>query len=314
MAENPPSPGWWRATDGQWYPPSSHPDNRPEMAQQQMPPRPGWWRAADGQWYPPPEEAAPQAQGHGSAGSLVPPDPVAYGHPPGWWFASDGRWYPPQNQLAPSPSGTPAVLPTEVIDAHVATTRSPQSPVLNTVIPRKAARYFEKRSELIPGEEILAVAGQDPQVLIATDRRLLIVKVGITAGVTGGGRTTAINYADVTAIQVQLGMMMGSLAVQSPGYGATQTGDYWSLGKTRNPLELPNVIPWSKQMDKQFEEEVRFMRSKVDSARTQGTVVIAPNAGAPNLAEQLRHLAELHRSGDLSADEYAAAKARLLNA
>ncbi len=35
----PPSPGWWRASDGNWYPP--------------QPPSPGWWLASDGRWYPP---------------------------------------------------------------------------------------------------------------------------------------------------------------------------------------------------------------------------------------------------------------------
>ena len=35
----PPSPGWWLASDGRWYPP--------------QPPAPGWWLASDGRWYPP---------------------------------------------------------------------------------------------------------------------------------------------------------------------------------------------------------------------------------------------------------------------
>jgi hypothetical protein len=35
-------PGWWIASDGQWYPPEVHPSRRP-----------GWWIASDEQWYPP---------------------------------------------------------------------------------------------------------------------------------------------------------------------------------------------------------------------------------------------------------------------
>ncbi len=42
MSEVPGGPGWWRATDGRWYPPGTHPAARA-----------GWWMASDGQWYPP---------------------------------------------------------------------------------------------------------------------------------------------------------------------------------------------------------------------------------------------------------------------
>jgi len=41
----PPRPGWWLASDGNWYPPETHP------AATETPP--GWWLASDGNWYPP---------------------------------------------------------------------------------------------------------------------------------------------------------------------------------------------------------------------------------------------------------------------
>jgi hypothetical protein len=41
----PPRPGWWLASDGNWYPPETHPDATPVG--------PGWWVASDGNWYPP---------------------------------------------------------------------------------------------------------------------------------------------------------------------------------------------------------------------------------------------------------------------
>lgn len=43
-------PGWWRASDGRWYPPETHPNYRRPSTQS---PGPGWWIASDGNWYPP---------------------------------------------------------------------------------------------------------------------------------------------------------------------------------------------------------------------------------------------------------------------
>ncbi len=41
----PPRPGWWLASDGNWYPPETHPDATETGL--------GWWLASDGNWYPP---------------------------------------------------------------------------------------------------------------------------------------------------------------------------------------------------------------------------------------------------------------------
>ena len=54
----PPRPGWWIASDGNWYPPETHPDAASI--------EPGWWIASDGNWYPPeshPDAAPPEVAG-----------------------------------------------------------------------------------------------------------------------------------------------------------------------------------------------------------------------------------------------------------
>ncbi len=49
--------GWWRASDGYWYPAEARPGElwtgivRGPRGEQ--PPGPGWWLASDYQWYPP---------------------------------------------------------------------------------------------------------------------------------------------------------------------------------------------------------------------------------------------------------------------
>ena len=188
---------------------------------------------------------------------------------------------------------------------------------LNTAVPDKVSRYMKKRNALLPDETIVAAVNEGSHAVIATDRRIVIVKVGFTAGSTGGGRVTALRYRDVAAIQVQLGVLMGTLSVQSAGYGATQTGDYWALRNQQSAQELPNAIPRSKTSDKKFANELNWMRSRIEQAgEPNPTVVVAPvtmPTAAPDMAQQLAHLAHLHAAGALTDEEFSAAKSRLLS-
>ena len=92
------------------------------------PPQPGWWQASDGQWYPPQQPQQPPAP------APAPPDatqqiprvdqphqatPPAQAPGPGWWQASDGQWYPPQ-QPAPPPAPTGSSKLPWIIGAVVA--------------------------------------------------------------------------------------------------------------------------------------------------------------------------------------------------
>lgn len=98
----PPGPGWWQASDGNWYPPDAQPGALPPppVRQPEVPPGEGWWKATDGNWYPPKQIEAPDL---GSA------------------RASSSRWGPPQDRLASadplvpqiSSESTGKALPTE---------------------------------------------------------------------------------------------------------------------------------------------------------------------------------------------------------
>ncbi|HEV2360661.1 MAG TPA: hypothetical protein VGS21_03055 [Acidimicrobiales bacterium] len=107
-------PGWWRASDGRFYPPEQHPEAEHLR-------RSGWWLASDGRWYPPsPQQVPPQpfapaqpfasgppsASGQPFPGQPVPPAPA------GWWVGPDGRWHPQTPAvyglpLEPGPIGSP---------------------------------------------------------------------------------------------------------------------------------------------------------------------------------------------------------------
>jgi hypothetical protein len=80
-------------------PPGGEPGTRsPDRSDRQSsiseppPPAPGWWLASDGNWYAP-ELAESAASEHALEAAPIEPPPPA----PGWWLASDGNWYPPES-------------------------------------------------------------------------------------------------------------------------------------------------------------------------------------------------------------------------
>ena len=91
MSEASQGPGWWVASDGQWYPPEMHPDFRAQVPPPPPPqpppvvasPGPGSSQATDGQWYPStqvPNYQAPQS----SPQTPTPVQPVYQSPVPQW--------------------------------------------------------------------------------------------------------------------------------------------------------------------------------------------------------------------------------------
>lgn len=90
MTDAPPGDGWWRAVDGNWYPPERHPNYvAPAPRSPDSSPGHGWWKAADGEWYPPerhPNYVAPSPPSPAlpltppSATSRMPPPPPTPPH------------------------------------------------------------------------------------------------------------------------------------------------------------------------------------------------------------------------------------------
>ena len=81
MSDTSQGPGWWLASDGQWY----APDSELQVA-------PGWTQGAEGEW------VAPGSTGDGAL--------------PGWWIGTDGTWYTPSiHPQPPEPLPEPELLP-----------------------------------------------------------------------------------------------------------------------------------------------------------------------------------------------------------
>lgn len=99
-----PQGGWWKAKDGKWYPPETHPDRvRATTASVAAgPPAAGWWQANDGNWYPP--ETHPDLDTH--------PDPeraVDVSGQDSLATRSDDPFAPLTEDAAPGIEGAPAI-------------------------------------------------------------------------------------------------------------------------------------------------------------------------------------------------------------
>jgi hypothetical protein len=162
------------------------------------------------------------------------------------------------------------------------------------------------------------VPGGGDQALIATDDRLIVAKMGWMAGSMGGGRSTSFSWYDVQGIQINTGFQTASIQVQSPGYGATQSGDYWSKGEKESPFKLPNVLPTNKAGLELFAKDIEHIQKTIIETRTpkaaqpmQTTTAQPAPSGNSKLAA-IRELGQLRDSGLLTEDEFAQMKRELI--
>ena len=135
MSATPPAPGWWQASDGNWYPPHLHPDAvhrapEPTSAPPQYPPTQQYPPAGAAQYppagpptqqYPPtsaPEQYPPSQQYPPSAPAQYPPSqqyPPAGAQypqfPPADWQGGAGGSTPPPIPGSPMAAGVPPMGP-----------------------------------------------------------------------------------------------------------------------------------------------------------------------------------------------------------
>lgn len=181
---------------------------------------------------------------------------------------------------------------------------------------------------------LILVSSGGAGLLAAWDDRLAIVKTGAVtsfmAGSLGGERSAVFHYTDITGIEYNSGLMSGVLEILTPSYSGGANKDFWrGSTKSRNadsndPWALSNTLPLMKDEYRAAADQITELRRRISAAKSPPPIwaatpppqppstPAAPGRGA-GLAEQLAKLADLHQSGVLSDEEFAAAKQRLLN-
>jgi hypothetical protein len=133
--------------------------------------------------------------------------------------------------------------------------------------------------------------GPGTGLLVLTDRRLLFVKDGVMAKVSED-----FPLEKISSVQWQTGMLLGTITIFASG----------------NKAQIGNV---QKPDGKAITDAVRARLNggpRQAGAAAGVTAAAAPPASAPDAHERLRKLADLHRDGILTDEEFAAKKQQII--
>jgi hypothetical protein len=216
-------------------------------------------------------------------------------------YSPDGRWWwdgqqwvaveqpapvdpmpPSEPEPDPVPLPVPAALPVVLPSAR-----------MDKLGSREASLLI---AALLPGEKVLGqYVGRHGQALVITDRQVLILKAGMMAGQTFGGRSSSFPYRSIRSAQVRYGT--------DSDYFEIATGETQSIG---GAAKAPNCVPLGRQDNARFRDAATIIRDRIARA------VQPAQLPRPDRYEQLQRLATLRDQGMLSPREFEAEKARIL--
>jgi hypothetical protein len=161
------------------------------------------------------------------------------------------------------------------------------------------------RQNLLTDEQVIdQLVGRYDQALVLTDRKLLIIKGGLMAGVTFGAKATSFDYRTIT-VEVRTGMLQGVLEIASGGISGAERSA-WNTG-ANGAVKAPNCVPFYSRDGAKFQQAAALIRE-------HAAVLHAPATPTPPVdpTAQLERLAALRQSGMLTEAEFEAEKARIL--
>lgn len=161
---------------------------------------------------------------------------------------------------------------------------------------------------LMPGEGVrVIIRGSYDSALIATDRRVFVFKKGIFSGAAMAKKLSSWDYRNITGIQIETGMVSGTVALQAAGAVAVDAS-FWG-GDSNSAMKAANAIALVRDHFDQAKLGVAGIRQLIAANQAGPTSVTA----APDIPDQLRKLAELRDAGIVTAAEFDAKKAELLS-
>jgi hypothetical protein len=170
---------------------------------------------------------------------------------------------------------------------------------------KKARKALE--GTLASDEQVLLAEPGENAALVATDRRVIVLKWGATSGAMFGAQTNSWDYTHITGIESRKGMTTAAVVVQTAG--ANVVSKFGRMDNGANSVwEAPNALFLK---DKAVAEAAAgTLRQLLASHRPGAAPVSAP---ATDPVEEIRRYAALRDEGLISEDEFQAKKAALLS-
>ena len=174
------------------------------------------------------------------------------------------------------------------------------------ILTPRVRRELERNTK--PDEQVrFCLRGDLGHALVCLDDRLLILKGGFHAGTTFGAMSATIYYQDVTGIQLRMHLVSGWIEISSPSFqGRERKHTRHPRSSDRDVYKLPNCVPILRRHVETYRAPLAELRRLVASSKQ--------HLVAAGVVAELERLAELHRGGLLDEREFAAAKARILEA
>ncbi len=180
---------------------------------------------------------------------------------------------------------------------------------------------FEKTiaDALEPGEQALVkLSGAFKEALVCTDRRVMIVKMGMMTGNLFGNNVFQLPYEHISSVEVKFGLLSGYFEMSAGGMQNTMKS-YWSQKKGSSPQTSPNCVSLNRILAGPFKEAVKFIMARktqnhaAAASGSAGAIASAvPVATADDPVAMIERLGGLRDRGLLTEAEFESKKAEIM--
>lgn len=177
-------------------------------------------------------------------------------------------------------------------------------------LPGGLKKTFE--NNVSPSEQILiALVGDPGEALVASDKKVYVLKAGYAAGALFGSKCKVFPYRQITSVEFSSALTTGRIQITAAGaaeqaHGWKQSGVLASVADAR---QAENVVNFPRAKKNLFQEAATYIRHMVDEAHLEN---VATAATTPDPADQIRKLAGLLTDGIITQEEFDAKKKQLL--
>lgn|SRR5487761_1106598 len=156
---------------------------------------------------------------------------------------------------------------------------------------------------------LVKLQGEFGQALVLTNKRLYVVKWGMQANQTFGGKCIAYEYRNITALEIRKKMVTRYVQILTPATQSNISTSVWDKDiNGNNATASDSVVTYNndKKKDALFQEAINLGRQFMNQAH------VATASTQTDEVDKLERLAKLKERGLITQEEYQAKKRQLL--